>query len=350
VGTPNSGFIMPTVIYADTTLVRNTPYRSTPDFLSLPEQGDSLQMMQLFQWVKQLVQPSADIHSAPAKSIDGIGADEINPTQQQIVSQQDLYHHHRPVLLLKSGQVVKPKTLTSLHNQGVPVVKYCALQQPDGSLHPLDHTTLRRVLAQHEHNEQFNSLAMNRMLDLQEKRNHRIDRTEQGGEPQAWQRHFKVLVISDSVALQEKVRHILEKADVLPQQIRPVMHLEALMYSYDKYRPTCLIFDEGTYRRFCHQGFDLIQFIQGMGGDCVENLVCLATDSYLAPRLSLEGIDYQVVMQPVHRQALMGAIEPVIASIKRTYSNTIGHTTPLKPSTYTPSLEWEDEETSPATR
>jgi hypothetical protein len=301
-------------------------------------------MMAFFQWVKQLVHAS---HEVPdSTTMHAVSPTEENSrSQQRIVSQQDVYHHNRPVLLLKSGQWVKPKTLASLHNQGVPVVKYCALQEPDGSLLPLDHTTLRRVLAQHDYNEQFSTLAMNRMLDLQARRGHGTYPEDQNpDEPQAWQRHFKVLMISNSVALQEKVRHILEQASVLPQQIRPVMHLEAFMYSYDKYRPTCLIFDEATYRQFCHQGFDLIQFIQGIGGDCVESMVCVSMDSYLAPSLSLEGITYQVVIQPLHRQSLMAAIDPVIASIKRTYSNTVGQTMPVAPLNISVSLESKGEE------
>ena len=232
--------------------------------------------MPLFQWVKQLIQPATLVQAeefSPSGLAEATAQMQENRQQQQIVSQQDVYHHNRPVLLLKSGQVVKPRTLAALHNQGVPVMKYCALQNSDGTHTPLDHSTLRRMLAQHEHTEQFTHQAMNRMMDLQSRRSH-TPVGDSPQEPQAWQRHFKVLVVSDAVALQEKVRQILEKADILPQQIRPVMHLEAFMYSYEKYRPTCILFDEATYRRFSQQGFDLIQFIQATGGGNVERGSC----------------------------------------------------------------------------
>jgi hypothetical protein len=279
-------------------------------------------MLAFFQWARQLVQPSASLPTQATSQELSLSREHTN-TQHQIVAQKDVYHHSRPVLLLKSGQDVQPKTLASLHHHGIPVVNYCALKQPDGSLIPLDHSTLRGVLAQHHQNEQFNSRAMDQMLDLQARRGYGHHDNHDPLEPEAWQRYFKVLVLSDSVVLQEKVRHILEKANVLPQQIRPVMHGDAFPYSYQKYQPTCLIFDETTYRQLCREGFDLIQFVQNRGGGCIESMVCLTADSHLAPSLSLEDVPYHVVIHPVHRQSLMSALEPLMASIKRSYSNTL---------------------------
>jgi hypothetical protein len=269
-----------------------------PDAL-LPERPDSLR--------------PAQGQQAPA------AADSDTPLP--IISQQDVYHRERPVLLLKSGQRVRPKTLETLHRQGIPVTEICAVQYPDGTLSPLDHSLLRRIISEeNDAASHFSPGDMEQVLDVQARGWHRAGASA-SSLPLAWQRHFKALVISESVAFQEKVRQVLEREDILPAHIGPVMQLSTFLFAYEKYRPTCLILDEATHYRFAVQGLNILAFIESLGGDNVECIVWATAEGIPVPDIRIDPLVFETVALPLCRSSLMGILEPVLHSIKRTYSN-----------------------------
>jgi hypothetical protein len=229
-----------------------------------------------------------------------------------VVANRDVYHLCKNSLLLKEGQHVGPKTLDTLEKIGISVLECCSVKRENGTLEPLELSILRYILKKTA-SQKATRFQLNTVLSLQERR------VESSLE--AWQRHFKVLIVAHNKRDQERLRTYLESQGVLAQHIHPVLQASMFEYLYEKYKPTCLIVDLRTHQNFLKQGIDVLQRPLHCPFACLENTVLL-TSPPVAFHFDPELLQLETVWQiphPLIRQDLDRVLHPLFNRLRRLY-------------------------------
>jgi|GEM_PF-6944113 len=272
------------------------------------------------QWMKYLV---GDVELEAARTLKRTRPEKV---ASNIVSKQDVYHHERNVLLLKSGQVVEDRTLESLHRQGVPVLDCCAIKQDDGSLKPLEEHVFKTIIARVERaseNRQFTARMSSTLVDGAEDRVIAVTRKDvitSTRNTQAWQRHFKVLVVSMDKLLHQRLSNYLEAEQVLSQHIRPVIRPESFRYIYNKYQPTCLVVDDNTHYEFVKQGIDIFTLCESFPQDLEDIIMVRNEQAPVTPPRPSHHFKHHHLSNPIQRIDLKEVLAPITNKIKRLYS------------------------------
>ena len=242
--------------------------------------------------------PPIDLpHSIPLKEL-------------KFVAKYDVYHPSRSVLLLKAEQRIGPKTLVSLERQGISVLKCCEIEDVNESRRPLDATILRDL------QQEFTSQAKVQRLDLD--RVIALPASQDNPVIKSWQRHFKVMIVSQNKKHQDRLRRLLEAEGVLPQQIYPIMQVNLFSFAYEKHKPTCLILDVPTMKSFSQQGISVLEFAQRFPYPCLENVVLLNDDEIPTQWMSVLNELEKVSMlpYPLLKVDIDAVIRPILNSLK----------------------------------
>ncbi len=229
-----------------------------------------------------------------------------------VVANRDVYHLCKNILLLKEGQHVGPKTLDTLEKIGISVLECCSVKRENGTLEPLELSILRYILKKTA-SQKATRFQLNTVLSLQERR------VESSLE--AWQRHFKVLIVAHNKRDQERLRSYLESQGVLAQHIHPVLQASMFEYLYEKYKPTCLIVDLRTHQNFLKQAIDVLQRPLHCHFACLENTILL-TSPPVAFHFDPELLQLETVWQiphPLMRQDLDRVLHPLFNRLRRLY-------------------------------
>ncbi len=229
-----------------------------------------------------------------------------------VVANRDVYHPTKNVLLLKEGQHIGPKTLDTLEKSGISVLGCCSVLGKNGIRTPLELPILRLILKKTSV-QKITRSQLNNELSIQERK---IEPTLQ-----AWQRHFKVLIVAHNKRDQERLRTYLESQGVLSQHIHPVLQASMFDYLYEKYRPTCLIVDLRTHQNFLKQGVDVLQRPMHCPFGCLENTILL-TSPPVAFHFNTELLQLETVWQmphPLMRQDLDRVLHPLFNRLRRLY-------------------------------
>ncbi len=240
-------------------------------------------------------------------------ANQASTIDVVVICNRDIYHPERPVLLLKKGQIVGPKTLDSLEKSGVSVLECCSIKGKNGGLEPLSLPMLRFVLKKASIQQATNP-QLETVLSLQARRTESAVFT--------WQRQFKVLIVAQNRRDQERLRAYLESQGVLSQHIHPVLQASMFAYLYEKYTPTCLIIDLKTHETFLTQNIDALQWVTHCPFGCLENTILLTRSlEVFNPLEALTHVDVQQVPYPLLRQDLEAVLQPLFQRLKRLNSN-----------------------------
>jgi CheY-like chemotaxis protein len=250
--------------------------------------------------------------------------DAEHKSTSNVVSKQDVYHHERNVLLLKSGQTVGDRALESLHRQGVPVMECCAVKQKDGSLKPLEEHVLRSIVARIERanvNRHLAERMSDKLSDGAEDVIPTLNRsTHFRKNTQAWQRHFKVLVVSEDKQVHARMAKYLEGEGVLGQHIRPVFSAESFRYIYNKYAPTCLVLDDNAHYNFVKQGVDVLTLCESFPKDLADIIMVRNENTPSMPPRPSTHFKQHHLSSPVQRAELKQVLTPITNTVKRIYS------------------------------
>ena len=232
-----------------------------------------------------------------------------------VVANRDVHHPYKNILLIKGGQIVSPKTLETLEKMGISVLECCSIRTKDGTIEPLELNILRYILKKSVSQKvvqaqvfQFNTVTS-------------LSKPKEEAPLQAWQRHFKVLIVANNKRDQERLRRYLESQGVLSQHIHPVLQASMLDYLYEKYRPTCLIVDLRTHQNFLKQGIDVLQRPMHCPFACLENTILL-TNPPVAFHFNPELLQLETVWQmphPLMRQDLDRVLHPLFNRLRRLY-------------------------------
>ena len=248
----------------------------------------------------------------------------------KFIAKCDVYHQSRAVLLLKAEQRVGPKTLVSLERQGISVLDCCEIEDADGTRRPLDATILRELLDEFSSQSKIQRVDLDRVIALQASQDNQTVKS--------WQRHFKVMIVSQNKKHQDRLRRLLESEGVLAQHIHPIMQVSMFSFAYEKHKPTCLILDVPTMKSFAQQGISVLEFAQRFPYPCLENVVLLNDDEIPTQWISVlnELEKVSMIPYPLRKVDIDAVVSPILNSLKRLYfempqpTNELYQSTPLK--------------------